>query len=343
MSIQVSHNEQKPDVYDVLMGGKSGFDRTETPLMNRLEKGPDSPNAALFQYPFDVSDEPSNDGSAQAGRYTQAAADTLGSPDMLYGRMQYEKQFFGVGEVTQEDEGYAVANEDPFLRQMRLALRKLMKSGELIIVGNQEAQAGSNAAAYKTRGLERIIWNTANIANQTDTATVIPAAFRPAAAQVDEVAVTGDDYAFEESDLVAIANALYSAADASVDMMVACTIKFKGKVSSWGNLQKDVSNYTQVRRFNHSAADMKITATIDTWSGDAGNFRFFLNPLLRRNTTNQKAEALFLDEKYVKLRVRHQPKAMRLPEAGAGHEGVASMMFGVQALPKYLAKVYRDS
>lgn len=341
--IQISNNEQKPDVFDVLMGGKNGWDRTETPLMNRLEKGPDSPHASLCQYPFDVPDEPSNDGAAQAGRFTQAAAETLGNPDMLYCRMQYEKQFFGVGEVTQEDEAYGTNNEDPMLRQMRLALRKLMKSGELIIVGNQEAQAGSNIAAYRSRGLERVIWDTAGIAAQTDTATIIPVAFRPSAAQVKSVTVTGDDYPFEEEDLVAIMNALYASADAKIDMQAWCTIKFKGKVSAWGNLQKDETDYTQVRRFNHNAADMKIIAKVDTWSGDAGDLRLFLNPLLRKNTTNQKAESLFLDEKYVKLRSRWAPKAKRLPEGGAGQEGMSQMMFAVQALPKYLAKVYRDT
>lgn len=343
MAIKVSHNEQKPDVFDVLMGGKDGFDRAETPLANRLRKGPDSPNAALFQYPFDVADEPENTGAAQGGEFSQAAAATLGAEDMLYARMQYYKQFFGVGEVTQGDEGYGTNDEDPFLRQLRLALRKAMKSLELAIVGNGEAQAGSSLAAYKTRGLERIIWDTANIANQTDTATIVPSAFRPPAAQVKQVTVGGGTYAFNESDLTAIANALYGSCDASVDMDVWCTIVFKNLVSAWGNLQKDESGYTQVRRFNMGAADMKITAKVDTWAGDAGTFRFHLDPFLRRNTTDQKAEAFFLDDRYVQLRVRWQPKATRLGNRGGGEQGMVQWLSGVQALPKYLAKVYRDS
>jgi hypothetical protein len=341
--IKIAHNENKPDSYDVLMGGKKGFDRFETPLFNRLEKGPNTPQASLFQYPFDVADEPSNDGAAQGGEFDQAAAVTLGAEDMLYGRMQYEKQFFGVAEVTEEDEAYGTDDEDPYLRQLRLALRKMHKSGELIIVGNGESQAGSNVATYKTRGLERVIWDTAGIANQTDTPTIIPAAFRPPAGQVKQVTVTGSDYPFEEADLKAIAEALYGSCDAEVDMQVWCTLKFKNKISSLGVLTPVDSGYSAVRRFNANAADMKVIHKVDTWTGDGATFRFFLNPALRRVTANQKMESLFLDEKYVKLRVRWKPSAKKLSDRGGGDAGVARMLWGVQALPKYLAKVYRDS
>jgi hypothetical protein len=341
--IKISHNENKPDSYDVLMGGKEGFDRAETPLFNRLKKGPDTPNASLFQYPGDVADEPSSAGAAQAGVFDPAAAETLGAEDMLYGRMQYEKSFFGVGEVTEEDDAYATNGEDPFLRQLRLALRKLHKSGELIIVGNGIAQAGSNVASYKTSGLERVIWDTAGIAAQTDAQTVIPAAFRPPAAQVVELTVSNDDYAFEEDDLKSIAASLYTSCDAEVDMAVWSTLKFKQKIASLGVLQPVDSGFNAVRRFNANAADMKVVNKVDTWVGDGATFRFFLNPFLRRNTSAQKMEAVFIDEKYVQLRVRWKPSAKKLGDRGGGEQGVARMLWGLQAVPKYLAKVYRDS
>lgn len=343
MAIVTSLSEIKPDVYDVLMGGDESWDPAETPLFNRLTKGPDTPNAALFQFPYDAPDTPDVTGSAEGGDYTQAATTQKGNADVLYGRMHHKKTYFGVGEVTNGNESYAYAGKDPFMYQMRRHLRYLLNSAETIIVGAQESQAGSGSDAFRTRGLEVWINDTAGIAAQTDTATVVPATFRPAAAQVKTVTVSSDDYAFAETDLAAMANAMWNARKARIDIDGWCTTKLKGKISDWGNLQPNVSNYTLLRRFNHDAESKKIIAVVDVWQGDAGKISLALHPRLRQDTATQLAEGLFLDYRWVQLRFRTAPSAKKLDPQGGGERGVAMMTWGVQCVPKYLGKVRRDA
>jgi hypothetical protein len=333
----------KPDIFDVLMGGDMSWDPSATPLFSALRKGPDTPNAALFQFPYDIPDDPSNTGSAEGGRYAQASTTTYGGRALLYGRMHHKKAFFGVGEVAEGNEVYATNGADEFTYQMRRALRQLVKSMEYLTVGVQESQAGNGTTTFVTRGLENWIVATAGIATQTDTATIVPANFRPAAAQIASLTVTSSDYPLVESQVNNVFNSVYDVLKDKIDYDVHCTSRFKSKVSQWGNLQTNLSGSTQVRRFNQSAESMKIIATIEEWIGDAGKARFALHPWLRFDTAAQYAEALGLDYRFVQYRARTAPKARRLPDAGGGPEGVAEFTMGVQCMPKYLSKWVRDT
>jgi len=338
MAIVTTANQRVPkiDVYDVLAGD---FDAFETPIYNRLRKGPDTPDAKLFQFPFDVPDAPTNVGSPEGVEYSQAGTSTYGGRDLLYGRMQHQKEFFGVAEVAQGNEVYAANGVDEFTYQMRRALRKMLKSAERVVIGEQEAQAGNGSAAFRTRGLELLITATGEIAAQTDSATVVPAAFRPAAAQTVAQEVTAGDYTLDEDDITDPFESIYNALGSRIDLDVFCTTRFKSKVTRFGKLQPTVSNFTVVRRFNEDAADKTITATIDTYHGDCGTARFQLHPFLRLDVT-QKANALGLDMRYIQLRMRQTPKAEKLPPAGGGDRGLVMQTFGVQCVPKYQAKWY---
>jgi hypothetical protein len=338
MAIITSGNQRipKPDVFDVIMGD---FDAFETPLYNRLRKGPDVPDAKLFQFPFDVPDSPTNTGSAEGVEYTQAGTTTFGGRDLLYGRCHHQKNFFGVGEVAQGNEVYGTNQSDEFAYQMRRALRKMMKNAERVIIGEQEAQAGNGSTAYQTRGLELWLTDTANIAAQTDSSTVCPAAFRPAADQIVAQEVASSDYSLTEDQITDPFQSIYNALGSRLNLDVFCTTTFKSKVSRFGKLQADVSSFTAVRRFSQDAKDMKITATIDTYHGDCGTARFELHPFLRLDSA-QKANALGLDMRYLQLRVRQAPKAEELPKAGGGRRGTVYQTFGLQCMPKYAAKWY---
>ena len=332
---------KKPDVFDVLMGGDQSWDPSETPLFSSGRKGPDTPNAALFQFPYDIPDSPINTGAAEGGLYSQAGTTTYGGRDLLYGRMHHLKEFFGVGEVAQGNEVYATNGADEFTYQMRRALRKQIKSMEYITIGVQESQAGNGSTTFTTRGLELSITETASIAAQTDTATVVPANFRPAAAQVATITISGGDYSLTEDQINSVFNSVYNVLKDKIDYEMWCTTAFKSKVSAWGNLQT-VTGSTQVsvRRFNQQLSS--IIATIDMWKGDAGKATFELHPWLRFDTTNQKAEAIGLDKRFWQYRVRKSPSARRLPEQGGGEQGVCETTMGVQCMPKYLAKWKRN-
>jgi hypothetical protein len=330
----------KPDVYDVLLGD---FDAAEAPLYNRMKKLGDTPNAALFDWPFDVADNPSNAGAPEGRRYDQNNAVNYGALNLMYGRMHYTKEEFGTGEVAEGNQQQGTEGASQYTYQTKRALKKTIKSAEYTIVGGQESQAGSKTSNYVTRGLERLIVDTAGIAVQTDTPTVIPANFRPAAAQIKTLTVTSGDYPLAETDLTDPFESIYNALKSKLDLDVYCTTKFKGKVSKFGLLTPTVTDMTIVRRFNQDAKDMKMVATIDTYVGDCGTARLDLHPWLRFDTGTQLSEAMGLDLRYGGLRMRTPPSVKQLPDQAAGKEGYTQHMFGLQMTPKFQARWKRSA
>jgi len=330
----------KPDVYDVLRGV---IDLSETILYNRLFKGPDSPDATLFHYGFDAPDSPDNTGDAEGTEFDASTAESYGSRANMYGRMQHYNKKFGVGEVAQGNQVFNTNQKDEYGYQMKMGLLKCLRSAEYVIVGGQEAQAGNKTTAFRTRGLERLLVDTAGIAVQTDAATIVPAAFRMAAAQIVTLTVTGGDYTLTEDNINAPLNATYNAMKGKINFDVLCTTTFKGKVSKFGLLTPTVSDFTAVRRFNQEAKDKTVTATIDTYVGDAGVCRFELHPWLRHDTGTQLSEAIGLDMRFGCLRMRQAPTATPLDKTGGGKKGEIIHTFGLQYVPKVSARFARDA
>jgi hypothetical protein len=324
----------KPDVYDVLIGD---FDAAETPLFNRTRRGPDSPNAQLFDWPFDKPDTPVTTGSPEGTRFAQSDAVAHGGRALMYGRMHHYKEAFGVGEVANGNAVFGTDKESQFAYEMSRSLRLAMTSAEAVIVGTQENQAGNKTTEFRTRGLQTYIVDTAGIAVQTDTATVIPADFRPAADQIQELTVAGGAYTLTEDQLTEPFDAIYSALKSKMDLDVFATSAFMKQVANFGKFIPVATGYVGVRRFNSEAEDMKITAVINTYTGPTGTARIELHPYLAGVGTGT-AEALGLNMKYMQLRVRKAPFAEELPDQSAGKEGYTSWTFGLQLTPKYQAK-----
>ena len=94
-------------------------------------------------------------------------------------------------------------------------------------------------------------------------------------------------------------------------------------------------------RFNQDAADKKMTAVIDTYTGDCGTVRAEKHPYLRRSS-DQKAEAVGVDYSYMSLRVRQAPTAIELKDEGSGRRGTTKQTFGLQAIPPYFCQFRRN-
>jgi len=324
----------KPDVYDVLLGE---FDAAKCPLFNRLKNGPDSPNAQLFDWPFDTPDTPVTTGSVEGKRFAQADAVAHGGRALMYGRMHHYHEEFGVGEVAEGNKVFGTDSDSQMAYEMRKALRLSMTSGEAVIVGTQESQAGNKTTEFRTRGLQTLIKDTANIAVQTDTPTVIPAAFRPAAAQHVELTVVGGTYTLTEDNLTDPFDAIYNSLKSTMDLDLYCSAKFMKQASKFGMFVPVATGYTAVRRFNADAADKKVTAVINTYEGPTGTARLELHPYLNGVGTGT-AEALGLNLAYIQKRMRKAPSAKELTDQAAGREGYCEWTFGLQCTPKYQAQ-----
>lgn len=337
--------ELKPDVYDVIVGGDDAYDPAETPIFNTMPNGPDSPQAKDFQFVFDAPTTPDNAGSAEGGEWTQAAVTSFGDPTVLHNRMHHKKYLLGAGEVTEGDRGYAMQGLSRFQYDVKRCMRQLVCDGELICMGAQESQAGNGVDTFRTRGLELYILPTSLIALQTDTGTgiVTDAAFRPAAAQVKEVTTGTGDYAFEESDLIAMLSAAYDARKRKTTWDGWCTTRLKNKISAWGNLAPTVNGFTNVRRFNQASDSLKMVTTFQKWVGDAGEVEVDLHPYLRSNTTNQKAEGLFLvrDRGFIMKRMRTAPSVQKMADDAGVKRAYGLMTWGVQCIPIFCGQVRR--
>lgn len=340
MAIIVQNTQRliKPDVYDIL-GPDYKHDRAK--IYNRLKKGPNPPNAVLYQYPFRTPVEPSNAGSPEGVAWTASDATSKSNRDLMYGRCHHRTTRFGVGEVSEGNEVFGTGGASNFEEEMDLHLEYQINSAERIIIGEQESSAGNGSDSFTTRGLERLVLDTANIALQTDSATVVPAAFRPTADQVQSLSISGSDYTLTEDMLMAPLEAIYNALLAELDLDLYCTTRFKKKISKFGTFTANVTDYTVVRRFNQDAADKKMTAVIDTYTGDCGTVRAEKHPYLRRSS-DQKAEALGVDYSYMSLRVRQAPTAIELKDEGSGRRGTTKQTFGLQAIPTYFCQFRRN-
>jgi hypothetical protein len=324
----------KPDVFDVLLGDA---DRRKTPMFDRLKKGPNSPTASHFQWPFERQDAPVTTGSAEGLDWAQANTTINALPGVLYGRMHYYKQQFGVGEITAEDESYGLKGDSLFAFLLRKAARQALVSAEAVTIGNQESQIGSNEAAYRTRGLELLMTATADIAAQTDEPTRIHADFRPLAAQVQKLETTAGVYALTEDQITAPFDSIYGALGDKMDLDVWCTLAFKKLISKKAKFEPTVAEMTVVRRFSEDAADKTITATVDTYNGDCGTARLDLHSMLKRAGTSQTMEAFGVDYRYAQYRVRKSPSGKKLPDADGGERGSFAWTMGLQLTPKFAA------
>ncbi len=330
----------KPDVYDVLRGK---IDLSETPIYNRMPKGPDSPDATLFHYGFDAVDSPTNAGAADVTEYAAADAVTYGSRANMYGRMHHYNEKFGVGEVAQGNQVFNTGGRNEYQYQMEQGLMKAMRSAEYTIVGGQEAQAGSNSAAHRTRGLERQLVDTAGIAVQTDTATVVPAAFRMVSGALKTLTVTSGDYPLTEEDINDPFTAIWGAMKGHINLDVFTTPVFQRKVSRMSMLVPTVADMTVVRRYDNLASDQKISTIVKTYEGDCGIARFHLHPWLRHDTGTQLSEAIGLDFRYGCLRMRQAPKVQKLDKTSAAEKGMIIHTFGLQYVPKVSARWRRSA
>jgi hypothetical protein len=335
---QATQRTIHPDVYDVL---GPDYNHTTAPIYNRLKKGPDVPDAKLFQYPFRLPVAPSASGSPEGVAYAAANTTTKTNRDLLYGRCHHKTTFFGVGEVAEGNTVFGTGGMSEFDSEMDLHLEFQINSAERIIIGEQESGIGNGSDSFTTRGLELSILDTARIALQTDTPTVVPAAFRPTAAQVPTLTITSNDYTLTEDQLMDPFEAIYNALKQDLDLDIYCTTRYKKKVSKFGSFVATPTETTVIRRFNNNSADKKIVNVVDTFTGDCGTARLQKHPYLRQDTS-QKAEAIGVDFRFMSLRVRQAPTAMELKPEGSGRRGTTKQTFGLQAIPTYFAQWRRD-
>jgi RNAse (barnase) inhibitor barstar len=222
-----------------------------------------------------------------------------------------------------------------------MGMGKCLRSAEYVLVGGQEAQAGSKTVKHRTRGFERHLVPTSLIAVQTDAPTQVPAAFRMVAGALSTLDVVDDDYALTEDDINDPLDALWDAMKGKINLDVFCTGKFKRKVSKLSMLQKAETDMVVVRRFNQTA-DKKIVTVVEFYEGDSGTCRFNKHPWMRYDTETQESEAFGLDFRYGCLRMRQAPKAEPLGKTSAAKNGMITHTFGLQYVPKMGARWMRS-
>jgi hypothetical protein len=317
---------KKPDIFDVV----EDPDLAETPIYNMIEKA-SPPENDEFQWPADVPDAPVATGTADGLAWTDQPATNFGGRGWIKGRIHHKETNYGVGIVAQGNEVAGTNGQKEFAYQGKRAARRHVKDWELILVGNQDGKVGDNAIAFETRGLE--LWISADGAGQ-----VVPdqvnAAFRTEALAVKSLASVS---AMVEEDINDVMAAITNYLKRRGKWFAPCTLAFKRKVSSWGNLQPVPASTVSVRRFNRDADEKRLGQIIDIYFGDAGEVTFQTHFFLRTGTA--KMECAMLDMSTIRLRMRHNPQAKQLPADGTRLRGQIFSTGGLQVgNPKFLGK-----
>ena len=325
---------KKPDIFDAV----DDTDLANTPIFNQIEKA-EPPENDFFVWGADAPQTPTLGGSPDNRAWASPASrSTRGD---LKGRIQHREDDFGVGKVAQGNKVYATGGLSEYDYQAKGAMRLHITSCELTIISAQEAQAGSDSAQFLTRGLELWTTDTANIAAQTDTDTRVAAAFRPKAAACHSLGPTGVANLTSEDDLNAVLSAMATSVNAKVKVHSFCTLEFKQKVSSWGNLVPVEDGFQTVRRFNSDADEKRLGVTIDIFAGDAGMMTLEWHPFMRQEAS-MRAEALLLQWQHLKMRVREMPQNNKdLAKDGTRKRGQIFSTWGLQpGNPRFFGKFY---
>lgn len=322
-----NQNLKREDISDELVI----VDAKSTPFMTQVRKGP-APENTLFEYPVDAYDTPTvvgrPDGKDVLTAELENAAANRGK---LGARVQWWLKATGVGKVANTVPNVAgVGKGKEYSRSVAKKTVELKRSMEYTMLSINDSAADNGTDGSLTRGVGKWIQTGA----QGD--QPVPAAFRPAAAQVVSVATMA---AFAETDVQNILEACFSVTGSKVTLTAFCRTTFKKQFTNFANRIPDVASNLAVRRYTADAEDGVITQSIEKYVGDFGEV--VLVPDLWIDDTNAlKQMAYLLNMDRWHTRNQQAPMHTELPNGGGGRKGMVDAIAGLACdNPKGEAKV----
>lgn len=307
------------------------FDAEETPYFSMVPKlGP--PTAAIAQHQAKAPSKVDKRGLKDNTPLT--ATKVHSDRGIIETNSHWFRTGVSVGKKTLAIDTVA-GIADQYADEVLNALAALKVGADQILCDDTDQRdEGENGS--ETRGLGSYIQTAAQGVRP------VPEKFRPGASQIYD---GGTLAAMQESDLSAIASALYTVAGKSHTLTGIVGIWLKQHISDFSYIQKNVDGSTFVRQFNQDVSDYRLHSKVDVVECDGATFELHLSRNLGISrdswdqTDDSKMRGYLLQLDACGVMVAQEPMHTDLPEDGGGKRGQVDMMLAHAVTPKLCGKI----
>jgi len=302
-----------------------------TPFSSMVNKSK-SPTAPRFDWTVDQYSAPTTDGVVD-GRDVTDYDDQFANRAKLFNYVQKVWRNPKVSGMTQDITDMPGAT-NPIQAAVAKALIEIKRDVEATCLSSNDGQVDDGAVPYKTAGLGT--W----ISTAGGTVVTVPAAYRPASAQVITTATASLD---EDTDLQGILTAIFDAVGGmGMNYTLLCGSVLRRRVTAMTRtaVSASANSATRVRAFNQSAVSATVESSTTTFRGDFGEINVVASSWIGLSgTTVDTDRGYVLDMDKLHLRYNERPTVNPLPDLGGGPRRSVTCTFGLQVdNPKGLAK-----
>jgi len=300
---------KREDLLDLI----TRVDEKATPFMSLVNKG-STPQNTFISWPVDSYASPALGGTVD-GTDVASYDNHAASRALLSSYLQTFRKAYQVSRLAQEVSdvaGLGAGNE--IAEASAKAGVELVRNMEATLLSDQEHDADDGTNPYLLRGLGLWIRDTANIAAQNG-GHQVPAAFRPAAGQIN-----GDPTAdITESDIQTMLQTIWSATGMTGDYKLFADATLRRAFTDFTRTIA-TAGYSQ-RSLNYDGDGTRISNTTTIFDGDFGSVEVIADNFIGFNAAGSSQEAgrgYLLDMDKIDLRVNKQPTIERFEDKGGG-------------------------
>lgn len=309
MLFEINQVAKREDLLDLI----TRVDEKATPFMSLVNKGT-TPQNTFISWPVDSYAAPALGGTVD-GTDVSSYDNHAASRALLSSYLQTFRKAYQVSRLAQEVSdvaGLGAGNE--IAEASAKAGVELVRNMEATLLSDQEHDADDGTNPYLLRGLGVWIRDTANIAAQSG-GHQVPAAFRPAAGQIN-----GDPTAdITESDIQTMLQTIWSATGMTGDYKLFADATLRRAFTDFTRTIA-TAGYSQ-RNLNYDGDGTRISNTTTIFDGDFGSVEVIADNFIGYNAAGSSQEAgrgYLLDMDKIDLRVNKQPTIERFEDKGGG-------------------------
>jgi hypothetical protein len=306
-------------------------DFRNTPFTSVVKKSKASTNPR-FDWTVDNYSAPTTAGVVDGVDVTDFA-DQFANRAKLFNYVQKVWRNPKVSGMTQDISDMPGAT-NPIQAAVAKALVEIKRDVEATCLSSNDGQVDDGAVSYKTAGLGT--W----ISTAGGTVVTIPAAYRPASAQIITTATASLD---EDTDLQGILTAIFDAVGGmGMNYTLLCGSVLRRRVTAMTRtaVSGGATSANRVRAFNQSATSAVVESSTTTFKGDFGDLNVVSSSWIGLSgSTVDTDRGYVLDMDKIHLRYNERPTVNPLPDLGGGPRRSVTCTFGLQVdNPKGLGK-----
>lgn len=293
-----------------------------TPFTSMIQKSA-KPTNTRFDWTVDNYEDPDTTGTVDGSDVTDYD-DAFENRAKLSNNIQWFRETVKVSNMTQDVTSMPGA-QNPIKQAIGKKMVKLKRNVEAKFLDSQDAQDDDGTNPYLTCGLG--VW----ISTAGPTLYSVPAAYRPASAQVITTATASLD---EDTDLQGILTALFDAVGPqSGSHVLLCGSVLRRRMTTMTRTGQygDTNTAKVVRSFDGALADKKITNSVTVFEGDFGEIQVIPSSWIGWSAGAADTDrGYLLDMSKLHMRYGMAPRVRELPDLGGGPRRLLECWSGLQ-------------